>query len=139
MAFSSDADLLAMQPGIFNYGVVSFADYHQKAEEELVRDIQLFWIPRQYVLTVDSFDRYQLDEGQWKRAACCRVLGWHVLPRLAVSSDASAFWNAMADEYRQMYRAEIDTVVGVGVWYDSGDGLVRVPSRSLSESSRVWR
>jgi len=139
MAFSSDVDLMAMQPGIFEYGISSFADDHLVAEGELSRDIQILWIPRQHEVTLDLFNRYQLDDSQWKRAACCRVLGWHALPRLAVSADASAFWNAMAEDYREMYRLEIDAVISVGVWYDSGSGLARVPSTRLSESSRVWR
>jgi len=139
MAFSTDADLMAMQPGIFDYGFSSFEQYHPVAEAELARDIRILWIPRQRVVKAADFDHYQLDAAQWKRAACCRVLGWHVLPMLAVSTDATTFWLGMADDYQKMYREEINTIINVGVWYDAGAGLIEIASTSLAESQRIWR
>jgi len=84
MAYSRDTDLQKMLPHIFTFGIDSFAEYHQPAADEVARDIRREFIPRQSTLTASGFDPDMLDDEQMRRAACLRVLAWHILPRLAM-------------------------------------------------------
>ncbi|TCD47021.1 hypothetical protein [Chlorobium sp. N1] len=138
MAFSTDDDLRSMLPAIFNYGVTSFEEYHAPAEKEVARDVRRLWIPRQYRVSFSEFDRFRLEAAQWSRAACCRVLGWHALARLATETDTEGFV-AMIATYRAEYQAELEAVIADGVWYDTGDGLEWIESVQKAETSRIWR
>lgn len=138
MAFSSDDDLRSMLPAIFNYGIDSFSEYHALAEEEVARDVRRLWIPRQYTVAFSDFDRFNLDPAQWKRAACCRVLGWHALERLATETDTDGFVEMIAT-YQAEYQKELDAVISDGVWYDTGSGLEWIQSVRKAEADRIWR
>lgn len=78
-----------MLPAIFSLGIDSFAEYHQPAADEVARDLRREFIPRQSVISPSGFDPDMLDSDQMRRAACLRVLAWHVFPRLAVEQPAS--------------------------------------------------
>lgn len=139
MAFSTDEDLLAIQPSIFDYGISSFEEYHETAAEETARDLRTGWIPRQRTVKEAEFDRYALDEAQWRRAACYRVLGWHILPLLAGKDVATEFWLAMATSYKKAYREEMDAEIDVGVFYLVEGSMERIRSVRKAETARMWR
>ena len=138
MAFSTDTDLELVLPAVFKYGITSFDEYHPLAEAEVVRDIRKFWIPRQYIITRADFDVTKLQHPDWTRANCYRLLGWHILPRLATETEVSGF-RAMMDDYKKMYDDELSDVIDNGVMYDSGSGYVRIPTTPAAESQRIWR
>jgi len=166
MAFSSDSDLRAILPAIFNHGLTSFAQYHEPASKELGRDIRHLWIPRQSTVLFKDFDTDRLDADQWKQAACLRVLAYHVLPRLVLeaplTSTKTASTNATKADtvtdsttststvstpdyaalitiYKASYRDEIESAINDGVYYDSGNGLKRIQSTGKAESQRRIR
>jgi hypothetical protein len=166
MAFSSDSDLQTMLPAIFSYGISSFAAYHQPASDELGRDVRRLWIPRQSTVKAADFEPDNLDSDQWKRAACCRVLAWHVLPILMLESPKTSNktetlnatktdtetdsitttatgstpdFGKLIDIYKTSYLEEINSVIDDGVYYDSGSGLARIQSYNKAESQRLTR
>jgi hypothetical protein len=139
MAFSTDEDLLLVQPAIFDVGVSSFEDLHELAAAETARAVQRLWIPRQRTVKKAEFDRYALDPAQWKMAACYRVLGWHVLPLLAGRDEATEFWLAMAETYKKAYRDELEEVIEGGVEYLVGSDVLTIQPIGRAEAARFRR
>ncbi|NTU58914.1 MAG: hypothetical protein HGB00_08390 [Chlorobiaceae bacterium] len=142
MTFSSDTDLQNILPGIFSYGITSYAQYHATAAAELIRDIRRYWIPRQSTVLFKDFNKDKLDSNQWVRASCLRVLAYHVLPRLVLEvapTDTTPDFKTLINTYKANYREELDNVITDGVFYNTGNGLVWIESISIAESQRLIR
>jgi hypothetical protein len=138
MVFSSDEDVLRMQPYVFEHGVASFSEYHEPAAGDLLDALVTDWIPAQSTVLEDEFDAARLDAAQWVTVAVCRVLGWYVLPRLAASVGGEGFLSMM-EHYRKAYTLEMQRVYWRGVRYNTGSGFERIEALPESEVQRLRR
>jgi hypothetical protein len=136
MVFSSDEDVLRMQPYVFEHGVASFSEYHEPAAGDLLDALVTDWIPAQSTVLEDEFEVARLDAAQWVTAAVCRVLGWYVLPRLAASVGGEGFLSMM-EYYRREYALEMQRVIRRGVRYDTGSGFEQIDALPVSEVQRL--
>lgn len=138
MVFSTDADVLRVQPYVFEHGVATFTEYHVPATGDLVDELVTEWLPLQSVVSSDDFDAERLQASQWVTAAVYRVLGWYVLPRLAASVGGEGLLSMM-EHYRREYALEMQRVIRRGVLYDTGSGLERIEALPVSEVQRLRR
>ena len=122
MAFSTDDDLEAIVPDIFDLGILAFTAEHAKAQADIEREIRNRWWHRKGIQgeMVASY----LTEAQWTRASAYLVLWKYALPQLTNWVDDDRFLQ-MIDFYKARYGEELDAVFQDGVEYDAdNDGAV---------------
>ncbi len=122
MAFSTDDDLEAIVPDIFDLGILAFTAEHAKAQADIEREIRNRWWHRKGIQgeMVASY----LTEAQWTRASAYLVLWKYALPQLTNWVDDDRFLQ-MIDFYKARYGEELDAVFQDGVEYDAdNDGNV---------------
>lgn len=122
MAFSTDDDLEAIVPDIFDLGIPAFTAEHAKAQADIEREIRNRWWHRKGIQgeMVASY----LTESQWTRSAAYLVLWKYALPQLTNWVDDDRFLQ-MIDFYKARYGEELDAVFQDGVEYDAdNDGAV---------------
>jgi len=122
MAFSTDDDLEAIVPDIFDLGIPAFTAEHAKAQADIEREIRNRWWHRKGIQgeMVVSY----LTESQWTRSAAYLVLWKYALPQLTNWVDDDRFLQ-MIDFYKARYGEELDAVFQDGVEYDAhNDGTV---------------
>ncbi len=118
MAFSTDDDLEAIVPDIFDLGILAFTAEHAKAQADIEREIRNRWWHRKGIQgeMVASY----LTEAQWTRASAYLVLWKYALPQLTNWVDDDRFLQ-MIDFYKARYGEELDAVFQDGVEYDADD------------------
>ena len=122
MAFSTDDDLEAIVPYIFDLGIPAFTAEHARAQADIEREIRNRWWHRKGIQgeMVASY----LTEAQWTRASAYLVLWKYALPQLTNWVDDDRFLQ-MIDFYKARYGEELDAVFQDGVEYDAdNDGAV---------------
>lgn len=118
MAFSTDDDLEAIVPDIFDLGIPAFTAEHGKAQADIEREIRNRWWHRKGI--AGEMDASYLTESQWTRAAAYLVLWKYALPQLTNWVDDDRFLQ-MIDFYKARYGEELDAVFQDGVEYDADD------------------
>lgn len=130
MVMSTDDNLIEYQADILEYGIDDFDAYHTKAREDILRKLRTQWWVRarnsqlkaESIRTAEhlEMDETKLNESQFTRCACYRVLSEYALPQLTK-------WNADGDEdkfqvmmmhYRKKYEEEFNSILQDGVEYD---------------------
>ena len=116
MAFSTDDDLAAIIPDIFDFGIPAFTAEHEKAQADVEREIRNRWWHRKGIAgeMVASY----LTESQWTRATSYLVIWKYALPQLTNWVNDDRFLQ-MIDFYRARYGEELDAVFQDGVEYDA--------------------
>ena len=119
MAFSTDSDLLDIQPDILSLGISSFSGEHAEAEADIKREIRARWWSRtgRSGEMVDA----QLTDSQWTKANAYLVLWKYALPKLTNWVDGDRF-QQMLSFYRDMYHQELEAVFADGVEYGFAKG-----------------
>ena len=137
MAFSTDNDLEAIVPDIFDLGIPAFTDEHAKAQADVEREIRNRWWHRKGIK--GEMDASYLTESQWTRAAAYLVLWKYALPQLTNWVDDDRFLQ-MIDFYKARYGEELDAVFQDGVEYDAdNDGTVTDKEKESIPLNRLDR
>jgi len=137
MAFSTDDDLEAIVPDIFDLGIPAFTAEHAKAQADVEREIRNRWWHRKGIQgeMVASY----LTESQWTRSAAYLVLWKYALPQLTNWVDDDRFLQ-MIDFYKARYGEELDAVFQDGVEYDAdNDGTVTDKEKESIPLNRLDR
>ena len=137
MAFSTDDDLEAIVPDIFDLGILAFTAEHAKAQADIEREIRNRWWHRKGIQgeMVPSY----LTESQWTRASAYLVLWKYALPQLTNWVDDDRFLQ-MIDFYKARYGEELDAVFQDGVEYDAdNDGTVTDKEKESIPLNRLDR
>ena len=152
MVMSTDDNLIEYQPDILEYGIDDFDSYHTKAREDILRRLRTEWWVRGKNFKVDTgsvrttysleMDDTKLDDTQFTRCACYRVLSEYALPQLTK-------WNASGDEdkfqvmmmhYRKKYEEEFNSILQDGVEYDfNNDDTVSQSEKQPFHTRRLVR
>ena len=137
MAFSTDNDLEAIVPDIFDLGIPAFTDEHAKAQADVEREIRNRWWHRKGIK--GEMDASYLTESQWTRASAYLVLWKYALPQLTNWVDDDRFLQ-MIDFYKARYGEELDAVFQDGVEYDAdNDGTVTDKEKESIPLNRLDR
>jgi hypothetical protein len=137
MAFSTDADLTAIQPDILSLGITAFTAEHAKAEADVKREIRARWWIR--TGRGDEMDDTLLVDSQWTKTNAYLVLWKYALPQLTNWVDGDRFRN-MIDFYRELYNQEFNAVLADGVQYDADqDGVIADGEQDLFVQGRLTR
>jgi len=137
MAFSTDDDLEAIVPDIFDLGIPAFTAEHAKAQADVEREIRNRWWHRKGIQgeMVASY----LTESQWTRSSAYLVLWKYALPQLTNWVDDDRFLQ-MIDFYKARYGEELDAVFQDGVEYDAdNDGTVTDKEKESIPLNRLDR
>ncbi len=137
MAFSNDADLMAIVPDILNLGIDNFSTEHARAQADIERKIRAdWWDKRGYS---GELDATKLTDSQWTRSAVYLVLWKYALPQLTNWVDNDRFLG-MIDFYKARYGEEIEAVFRDGVEYDAdGDSTITNKEKEPINSGRLVR
>jgi hypothetical protein len=137
MAFSNDADLMAIVPDILNLGIDNFSTEHARAQADIERKIRAdWWDKRGYS---GELDASKLTDSQWTRSAVYLVLWKYALPQLTNWVDNDRFLG-MIDFYKARYGEEIEAVFRDGVEYDAdGDSTITNKEKEPINSGRLVR
>jgi hypothetical protein len=137
MAFSNDADLMAIVPDILNLGIDNFSTEHARAQADIERKIRAdWWEKRGYS---GELDPTKLTDSQWTRSAVYLVLWKYALPQLTNWVDNDRFLG-MIDFYKARYGEEIEAVFRDGVEYDAdGDSTITNKEKEPINSGRLVR
>lgn len=118
MAYSTDTDLVGYQPDILDLGIDSFTDDHDKAYDDINRELLAkFWAKKN---TTDEFDVSLLTATQFKVASAYLVLWKYALPKLTNWVENDRFIS-MIDFYKSRYGEEMADILSAGVEYDADD------------------
>ena len=148
MAMSTDADVLAYEPDINQYGIQSFADEHAKTRADILRILRIDWWPRhrnvldQYRTTTTSveMDETLLTESQFTKAAVYHVLAYYILPKLSKFTPDGDVFREKMEYYRARFNEEINYVLRDGVSYDfNDDGTVSDSEKQPVHYNRLVR
>ena len=137
MAFSNDADLMAIVPDILNLGIDNFSTEHARAQADIERKIRAdWWDKRGYS---GELDATKLTDSQWTRSAVYLVLWKYALPQHTNWVDNDRFLG-MIDFYKARYGEEIEAVFRDGVEYDAdGDSTITNKEKEPINSGRLVR
>lgn len=137
MAFSNDADLMAIVPDILNLGIDNFSTEHARAQADIERKIRAdWWDKRGYS---GELDATKLTDSQWTRCAVYLVLWKYALPQLTNWVDNDRFLG-MIDFYKARYGEEVEAVFRDGVEYDAdGDSTITNKEKEPINSGRLVR
>ena len=137
MAFSSDADLLAIAPDILSLGIDSFSTEHAKAQSDIERHIRAVWWDKRG-FSGELKPQY-LTDSQWTRSSAYLVLWKYALPQLTNWVDNDRFLG-MIDFYKSRYGEEIEAVFKDGVEYDDdNDGTIDDDEKTPINDGRLVR
>ena len=137
MAFSTDADLLAIAPDILSLGIDSFSTEHAKAQADIERHIRANWWDKRG-FSGELKPQY-LTDSQWTRSSAYLVLWKYALPQLTNWVDNDRFLG-MRDFYKSRYGEEIEAVFKDGVEYDDdNDGTIDEDEKTPINDGRLVR
>lgn len=115
MAYSKDTDLLDYQPDILSLGIDIFVNEHEKAKDDIIRELRAKWWNKRN--TGDEFDPDLLNGSQFKVASVYLVLWKYALPQLTNWVDGDRFLE-MIKFYKSRYGEEMADIIASGVEYD---------------------
>jgi hypothetical protein len=137
MAFSNDADLVALVPDILTFGITSFSTEHAKAEADLTRTIRNQWWYKKGIS--GEMNASLLTDAQWKYCNSYLVLWKYALPQLTNWVQDDRFLN-MISFYKQRYEEELVAVFQDGVEYDDDQsGTVEGDEKEAVSFGRLTR
>lgn len=148
MTMSTDADVLEYLPDLFDYGIQSFGDEHEKTRQDIFRRLRVDWWPRQRANRVDikaigqtvEMEQDYLTTSQFTRAAVFHVLAYYILPKLMKFEPDGDRFSEMMTYYRGRYEEEFDMVLRDGVEYDrNDDGIITASERASNIFLRLVR
>ena len=137
MAFSDDADLVALVPDILTFGITSFAGEHAKAQADLTRTIRNQWWYKKGIS--GEMKASYLTDSQWEYCNSYLVLWKYALPQLTNWVQDDRFLN-MIEFYKQRYEEELVAVFADGVEYDDDQsGTIEGDEREIVSFGRLTR
>jgi len=150
MAMSTDADVLAYEPDILEYGIQSFSTEHSKTRADILRILRIDWWPRhrnvigKYAINIIDtnleMDDSKVTESQFTRAAVYHVLAYYILPKLTKFTPEGDVFREKMEYYRARFNEEIDYILKDGVEYDfDADGVVEDTEKQPVHFGRLVR
>lgn len=130
MAYATEADLQAVDPTIFDYGVLDYEAELAKSETEVNRLLSVRWWPT-YLKNGRTDIRYsnlaqlmeidRLDPTQWTQATVYHALAYHICPKLTKFEADPDRFREMMEYYAGRFEHEFDLCLREGVRYDADD------------------
>lgn len=130
MAYATEADLQAVDPTIFDYGVLDYEAELAKSETEVNRLLSVRWWPT-YLKNGRTDIRYsnlaqlmeidRLDPAQWTQATVYHALAYHICPKLTKFEADPDRFREMMEYYAGRFEHEFDLCLREGVRYDADD------------------
>ena len=146
--------LQKIQPDILDFGITTFVDQIQFAENDVLRRIREEWWERyrhqvRYKditkVTTLELESNKLTDAQWKRCVVYKTLAEYIYPILSKFKDPDGgdgkdtFQNKM-DFYRQKYSEEFQAVLRDGVEYDEdSSGTIQASEKEPIHMLRLQR
>ena len=146
--------LQKIQPDILGFGITTFVDQIQFAENDVLRRIREEWWERyrhtvryKDITKVTSLElvNSKLTDAQWKRCVVYKALAEYIYPILSKFKDPDGgdgkdtFQNKM-DFYRQKYSEEFQAVLRDGVEYDEdSSGTIQASEKEPIHMLRLQR
>ena len=146
--------LQKIQPDILGFGITTFVDQIQFAENDVLRRIREEWWERyrhqvRYKditkVTTLELESNKLTDAQWKRCVVYKTLAEYIYPILSKFKDPDGgdgkdtFQNKM-DFYRQKYSEEFQAVLRDGVEYDEdSSGTIQASEKEPIHMLRLQR
>lgn len=128
--FAVDADLLTRRPNITSLGVDSWNTIHEKAKELINRDLEALWYRKAAEMEGYDFRETTFAPSKMLNATTqLKDLGVFKALELAyeylAKDSESDNYVKLCDRYRKAYKAELKSVIDLGVHYDwDADGVV---------------
>ena len=126
--FATDTDLLEYVPDIKKYGIQEWSAQHEKTYDDIIRLLNIKWWPTANISdgnitiasnTASKLTASKLNNAQFVRLACYKVLGDYIYPRLSTfDPDGDSFQNKM-NYYKDKASEELDLILREGVHYDA--------------------
>ena len=138
MAFANNDDLTQYVPDIFDHGTGDWSDELSKAEDDVVKQIQIRYWNKNHSRA--NFDKSKLTETQWTRGVVYRALSAFILPQLSTFRIDDVFVEQIKF-YKEQYQEELNTQFAVGIEYDT-DGSGDVSDGEITEyniQDRLYR
>lgn len=118
MAYSTDADLVELQPDILELGITQFTEEHNKAQADIRRELLgKWWVKKNLGKEIDY---NLLTDSQFTLASAYLVLWKYALPQLTNWSADDRFIEMIAF-YKARYQEEMADIMLAGVEYDAND------------------
>jgi hypothetical protein len=141
MAYSDDADIIAIRPNITSLGVADWSDMHDKAAEKINRVIIRRWYKdaaAEYSLDWrdTEFNSALVEANTLKDLSCFKTLELCYMYLMKDSPEPDGFEREM-NLFRKLYNQELEEILAIGIGYDwDGSGAVvdtekyqRIPRR----------
>ena len=143
--------LQKIQPDILEFGITTFVDQIQFAENDVLRRVREEWWERyrhqvRYkditkVTSVEMTDS-KLTDSQWTNAVVYKALAYYVFPQLTKwkpEADKDSF-QVQIDFYKDRYNEEFQQVLRDGVEYDEdGGGTIADSEKEAMHTLRLVR
>ncbi len=137
MAFSEDKDLQNLVPDILQLGIDTFSDEHDKAQNDIIRELRIGWWDKKGLSGELNSD--YLTDSQFTRCASYLVLWKYALPQLTNWVDGDRF-QSMITFYKSRYGEELDSILRDGIEYDAdNDSVVTEDEKKSIHSGRLTR
>jgi len=122
MAYTTDADLMAIRPQILQLGVESWDQYHTDAATTVDEVLEVRWYrgeadQRGFNYTTTPFDGDLLDTTQIKKLVAYKVLELCYEYLMKEMSEADGFERFMK-LYNKRYENELQRLLALGLHYD---------------------
>lgn len=138
MAFAQNTDLGELVPGIFDHGVEDWSKELTRAENDILRKIQVEWYNKRY--NNDNWDQANLVEAQWTQATCYRALAYYILPQLTQWRVDGDSFQEQIDFYQARFAEEIADQFAIGIQYDyNEDNVIDESEHYYNQEDRLWR
>ena len=146
--------LQKIQPDILGFGITTFVDQIQFAENDVLRRVREEWWERyrhqvRYKditkVTSVEMENSKLTASQWELSVVYLALWKYVYPQLTKWRDPDTgegkdTFQVQIDFYRDRYEEEFQAVMRDGVEYDeSGDGTVQDSEKESMHNLRLVR
>jgi hypothetical protein len=137
MAYSTDKDLQDIVPDILQLGIDTFSDEHDRAQEDIRRELRIQWWERKGI--EGEMDSTLLTTAQFTRLSTYLVLWKYALPQLTNWVDGDRF-QSMIQFYKSRYGEELECLLRDGIEYDKNeDGTVQDKEKKAHHFGRLTR
>jgi len=138
MPYSTDADLQDYQSDILDFGILSFAEEHARAQADIQRRLRGEWYPKAG-FSATEMDSSLLTSSQFTRLSVYLVLWRYALPALTNWAEGDRF-QMMIAFYKARYEEEWDAILKDGVEYDANeDSSVSISEKKPVHHGRLYR
>lgn len=138
MAFATNTDLENLVSSVFEHGVDDWSTELSRAEEDVLKKIQIEWYDRRY--SGLNWDATNLVESQWTTATCYRALAYYIMPKLSGWRPEGDSFREQIEFYSNRYAEEMNDQFAIGIQYDrDDDGTVTESETYPAIQNRLWR